>query len=210
MIVVDVLVAILPSILYFEQIYYIIKSKENIGYSIDTSGILLFANSTRIIFWFGEHYQINLLIQSILLILTHLLLLYVCIRYSPPAYQSRYLDFWQWNKYYVYVLSLISYNCLLIGLYFILHRYHIFVNILGYLALGLEATLPIPQIIKNYQQKSLEGFKYTILLGWIAGDSFKVVYFILQSSPLPFALCSIIQVTFDISKFYLDLITKNI
>ena len=77
-------------------------------------------------------------------------------------------------------------------LYLIFGRSDIYISILGFLALGLESTLPIPQFIRyeylvfvslllgfdnrwdsNYKQKSLYGFRMSTLIGWVGGDSFK-------------------------------------
>lgn len=44
----------------------------------------------------------------------------------------------------------------------------------------LTFQLPIPQLLANYQRKSLAGFRSTVLMGWIVGDSFKTGYFFLQ------------------------------
>jgi hypothetical protein len=41
--------------------------------------------------------------------------------------------------------------------------------------------LPIPQLISNFQRKSLAGFRSTVLLGWVFGDAFKTIYFFAQA-----------------------------
>ncbi len=81
-------------------------------------------------------------------------------------------------------------------LFLIFGRSEIFVAILGFVALGLESTLPIPQLLRcvfypvrlsetddcrsNFKQKSLYGFRMSTLVGWVGGDAFKLV-----------ALCSV-------------------
>ncbi|KAG9123523.1 hypothetical protein FRC07_014834, partial [Ceratobasidium sp. 392] len=72
-----------------------------------------------------------------------------------------------------------------------------FVDTLGFLALGLESTLPLPQLYSNYRQKSLYGFRMSTLLGWVGGDSYKTIYFFLQNSPLQFKVCAIFQLSID-------------
>jgi len=74
---------------------------------------------------------------------------------------------------------------------------YLYVNGLGFLALGLESTLPIPQFYSNFKQRSLYGFRASILIGWVAGDLFKTGYFILQKSPIQFIVCAIFQVSVD-------------
>lgn len=58
-------------------------------------------------------------------------------------------------------------------LFLIFGRSKFFVNLLGFVALGLESTLPIPQLISNHKQRSLYGFRMSTLVGWVGGDSFK-------------------------------------
>lgn len=65
---------------------------------------------------------------------------------------------------------------------------------LGFFALGLESTLPLPQLIRfvylivdqcrphvrclcsNYKHKSLYGFRASTMIGWVGGDAFKLDY----------------------------------
>lgn len=79
-------------------------------------------------------------------------------------------------------------------LFLIFSRSSIFVSILGFAALGLESTLPIPQLIRcvfccfvevslrkvhsNYRQRSLYGFRMSTLIGWAGGDAFKHAHFL--------------------------------
>lgn len=81
-------------------------------------------------------------------------------------------------------------------LFLILGRSQTFIFILGMVALGVESTLPIPQMIRyvavfciassthcvpvenlpsNHKQRSLYGFRLSTLLGWVGGDAFKWV-----------------------------------
>lgn len=41
--------------------------------------------------------------------------------------------------------------------------------------------LPIPQLVSNYKRKSLQGFRLTVLAGWLFGDAFKTLYFFFQA-----------------------------
>lgn len=82
-------------------------------------------------------------------------------------------------------------------LFLIFGRSRVFITLLGFFALGLESTLPIPQLIRyimhsistgsrtslesdppwscsNYKQRSLYGFRMSTLIGWLGGDSFKL------------------------------------
>jgi len=76
-------------------------------------------------------------------------------------------------------------------------RMAFYVDALGYFALGLESTLPIPQLYSNFLQRSLYGFRASTLIGWVAGDTFKSGYFILQQAPKQFIICAVFQVSID-------------
>jgi hypothetical protein len=167
---------------YADQAFSIIRKKDATGFSRDVCGILLIANTTRCFFWLGDRFEIALLIQSIFMILAQLALLYICIIYrlrsSPEILTSstRPLSFWQWPTYTQYIEFLAGLILSQTILFLILGRSRAFIGILGFVALGLESTLPIPQLISNYRQRSLYGFRMSTLVGWVGGDSFKYVY----------------------------------
>ncbi|KAF9518342.1 hypothetical protein BS47DRAFT_1371132 [Hydnum rufescens UP504] len=189
--------AVVPPFVYADQIYSIIRKKDSTGFSRDVCAILLIANITRCFFWIGKHFEIALLVQSILMIIAQLVLLYICIRYRPPGNpesigkSSRVIGFWQWPTYSQYVEFLSAYIIVMTILILIFGRIAFFVDVIGYFALGLESTLPLPQLLSNYRQRSLYGFRASTLIGWVAGDSFKTGYFILQKAPLQFIVNSL-------------------
>ncbi|EAU90124.2 hypothetical protein CC1G_05662 [Coprinopsis cinerea okayama7 len=212
--------AVGPPLVYADQAVSIIRKKDATGFSRDVTAILLLANITRCFFWLGERFEFALLMQSVLMILAQLALLYICILYRPRLSHeallgsSRPFGFWQWPTYTQYIEFLAGFMLVVFHfwaypgltvlssllqaiLYLILGRSPIFVGALGYIALGLESTLPIPQLISNYRQKSLYGFRMSTLLGWAGGDLFKTVYFFLQHSPLQFKVCAIFQLSID-------------
>jgi len=195
--------AVVPPLVYADQTYSIIRKKDSTGFSRDVCAILLIANITRCFFWIGNHFEIALLIQSILMIIAQLALLYICIRYRPSGspeslgMSTRPMSFWQWPTYSQYIEFLAAYIIVMTILILIFGRMTLFINALGFFALGLESTLPLPQLYSNYKQRSLHGFRASTLIGWVAGDTFKTGYFILQKSPLQFIVCAIFQVTID-------------
>jgi len=195
--------AIGPPLVYADQAFSIVHKKDATGFSRDVCAILLIANITRCFFWLGNRFEIALLIQSILMILAQLALLYICIVYRPRsspenlASSTRPLSFWQWSTYTQYIECLAGLILCQAILFLIFSRSQTFIGILGFVALGLESTLPIPQLISNYRQRSLYGFRMSTLIGWVGGDSFKTVYFFLQQSPLQFKVCAIFQLSID-------------
>ncbi|KAK0202867.1 hypothetical protein DFS33DRAFT_1263085 [Desarmillaria ectypa] len=195
--------AVGPPLVYADQAASIIRKRDATGFSRDVCAILLLANITRCFFWLGNHFELALLLQSVLMILAQLALLYICIRYRPTispenfGTSTRPFSFWQWSTYTQYIEFLAGFILLEAILFLILGRSDVFVSLLGFVALGLESTLPIPQLISNFKQRSLYGFRMSTLIGWAGGDTFKAVYFFLQESPLQFQVCAIFQLSID-------------
>ncbi|KAL6300039.1 hypothetical protein BKA93DRAFT_803682 [Sparassis latifolia] len=195
--------AVGPPLVYADQAYSIVQKQDATGFSRDVCAILLLANITRCFFWLGNRFELALLIQSVLMILAQLALLYICIRYRPKASpenvgaSSRPFSFWQWPKYTQYLEFIVGFVLCQAILFLIFGRSDLFITILGFVALGLESTLPIPQLISNHKQRSLYGFRMSTLVGWFGGDSFKTVYFFVQKSPLQFKVCAIFQLSID-------------
>ena len=73
----------------------------------------------------------------------------------------------------------------------------LFVETTGYASLLTEALLAVPQLLKNYVNKSTVGMSYLMVLLWAGGDLFKTVYFLVKQVPLQFVVCGVIQVTID-------------
>ncbi|CEH13228.1 Predicted membrane protein [Ceraceosorus bombacis] len=111
---------------------------------------------------------------------------------------TRPFGFWTWTTLSSYIIFLLGYTLLLGVLQMILGWSKTYVSILGYYALGLESTLPIPQAISNQRRRSLSGFRLTVLGGWTLGDVFKTGYFIVQGSPPQFLICALFALSIDL------------
>jgi hypothetical protein len=80
-----------------------------------------------------------------------------------------------------------------------LSRTPFYITLLGYVGLAIEAILPIPQILKNHRARSCRGFRLSVIINWLAGDTMKMSYFFLSKEfiPWPFRLCGIFQACCD-------------
>jgi hypothetical protein len=73
-------------------------------------------------------------------------------------------------------------------------------NLLGYVALAIEATLPLPQILQNQRRRCCKGFRVSVLANWLVGDCFKMVFFFAKGQsdvPWAFKLCGVFQACCD-------------
>lgn len=81
----------------------------------------------------------------------------------------------------------------------LLGRSDTYAFLLGLFALGLESALPVPQLLSNQRRKSLAGFRLSVLGGWLVGDAFKTVYFIINGSPVQFLAGGLFALSVDVA-----------
>ena len=106
-------------------------------------------------------------------------------------WSTNMLRYWEFILYLT--LSLFLFHLLLSHL-------PAYISLLGYLGLGIEATLPLPQMLANQRARSCKGFRFSVLFSWILGDMMKMVFFFLAESDIPwtFKLCGVFQFACDI------------
>lgn len=107
-------------------------------------------------------------------------------------------DFWAWKSFSMYMLFLSGLVLGLGVLQLVFGGVTFYSSLLGYMALGLEACLGLPQVLKNYRQKNTEGLSAILIATWVFGDIGKVIYFSIQGSPTPFIACGVLQICFDL------------
>ncbi|XP_034285207.1 solute carrier family 66 member 2 isoform X1 [Pantherophis guttatus] len=211
---------------YIPQYRDIKRTQNAEGFSTYVCLVLLIANILRILFWFGRHFESPLLLQSIIMIATMLLMLKLCTevrvanelnikRRSFSAADSKdeeiktapkrtFLDFdlnsfWHWNKFADYVQCVLAFTGVTGCVTYLSLDSSIFVETLGFLAVFIEAMVGIPQLYRNYQNRSTEGMSVKMVLMWTSGDTFKTVYFLLNQAPFQFSVCGLLQVFVDMA-----------
>lgn len=189
--------------------YRDIKRTENPdGFSTYVCLLLLVANSLRIFFWFGHRFELPLLLQSIVMIFTMLAMLNLCVRVQNTndisTRRRAFIDFdyryfWKWNRFSDYIWALSFF--LAIGSYmtWILLESTVYVETIGFLAVLTEACLGVPQLQRNFQNKSTKGMSVSMVMLWTCGDVFKTSYFVVNSNPVQFVICGVLQVGVDLA-----------
>lgn len=180
--------------------------------------IIWLTSSDRLFYWFGARFDTPLLIQAGIMVFVQLLLLHVALLHRPSPQQSmskpfsegsgstsasRPYDFWQWRSRRPYWHFLAYFTATLAVLQFLLGSSSAsYTAVQGYIALGVEAVLPLPQILENARSRSCKGFRVSVLVNWVVGDVFKMTYFFLSEGGVPWAfkLCGLFQACCD---FYL-------
>ncbi|KAF9737232.1 hypothetical protein PMIN06_000892 [Paraphaeosphaeria minitans] len=209
-----IFIATSPVTSYADQIYSIHRTRSSAGFSLDIPLIMLVASILKIFYWFGAHFSTSLLIQALLTILVHTVLLHVAlanrlaptahIPFQPAAALKRPYDFWQWRPTRPYWAFVSYFTLALLVLHVLLSSTSVFIpytDALGVIALTVEATLPLPQLLANYQRRGCRGFRPSVIANWIVGDTFKMWFFFASEAgevPWAFKLCGIFQATCDL------------
>ncbi|KAL3422931.1 PQ-loop repeat-containing protein 1 [Phlyctema vagabunda] len=211
-----------PITSYGDQTLSMHRAKSSAGFSLDIPLIMLVASMLRIFYYPGAKFDTALLIQSCIMIVVQLVLLKVALDHRPsPSSKGgeaatpfagsregglgvpRPYNFWQWRSPKPYWQFLLYMFITLTVLELIISPmsgiYPSYSSFIGYLGLSIEATLPLPQILSNYQSRSCKGFRPSVLINWLFGDSMKMFWFFTATSEIPWAfkLCGIFQACCD-------------
>lgn len=194
---------------YIPQYREIKRKRDTEGFSLYVCLTLLIANTLRILFWFGKHYDINLLIQSIIMIIT----MFTMIKLSVNVHNRSQLIkskeriftdletrfFWKWTDFQSYLDFMLLFAAVGGILMYWFIDVPIFVEVVGFLAVLIEAMLGMPQFLRNFYNKSTTGMSISMVGMWTLGDAFKTCYFILREAPIQFQICGILQIIIDIA-----------
>ncbi|XP_055504899.1 solute carrier family 66 member 2 isoform X1 [Leucoraja erinacea] len=164
---------------YIPQYREIQRSGNTEGFSTHVCLVLLVANILRLFFWFGRHFEVTLVWQSIVLIFTMLALLHLCcdLQQSSTLTTSRHLFtdfdpkyFWAWSRFLDYIQFCLSFTMVCLLVTYLLIDSQLFVETLGFTAVLIEAMLGVPQLCRNFKNKSTAGMRQKItfsLLLWM-------------------------------------------
>ncbi|XP_035828601.1 solute carrier family 66 member 2 [Aplysia californica] len=222
---------------FIPQYIDIWKTRNAEGFSLFVCLALLIANILRIMFWFGKHFELPLLAQSIIMIVTMLVLVQLCVdvrskteiiaskprRFSGSnglngphvdAQSHSFFDldpayFWRWTDFLSYLEFVAAFSLVVGLLTFLLINNQVYIEFLGFMAVFTEAMLGAPQFLRNFQNKSTAGMSKKMVGFWTCGDIFKTVYFILREAPAQFWICGMLQVSIDLSIFVQVFIYRN-
>jgi hypothetical protein len=123
---------------------------------------------------------------------------------AAPAARKRPYNFWQWRSTRPYWTFLTYLSATLLVLHLLLSSTSLFIpytNLLGAIALAVEATLPLPQLLTNWQRRGCAGFRPSVIANWVVGDTFKMWFFFTSAEgevPWAFKACGVFQAMCDL------------
>ncbi|KAK0424686.1 hypothetical protein QR680_008792 [Steinernema hermaphroditum] len=195
----------IPYVFQYAEIY---QRKSALGFSLYVCLALCVANILRILFWFGKHFKITLLVQSIVMLICMFLMLEISVRMNRKLVNKSQRtsilnghfisDFWQWSDLKSYAIALALFTAVASAITAACIGFQWYVEALGLVALLVEAMLGVPQMMRNFQRKSTTGMSVKMVLMWLIGDLAKTAYFVIHREPAQFWICAILQITIDI------------
>ena len=126
--------------------------------------ILLIAALLRVIFWFGEKYNLFVFCQAVIMLVVQIFLLKTFFEVQAQAEFSPKLSdispqiiaSHKMNK----VLTKIAVGYMMYFTAFMFFRSPVFIEFTGFLSATIEAFLPLPQFLNNLRKRSVEGLRY--------------------------------------------------
>ncbi|ULU10474.1 hypothetical protein L5515_000710 [Caenorhabditis briggsae] len=195
----------IPYVFQYAEIHH---RRNASGFSLFVCLALCVANILRILFWFGKRFDNALLAQSIVMLVCMVLMLEIAVRMNrkhtaKPLRKSIikgdfFNAFWAWHDLVSFIIALLVFTAFWSITTWILINQTVYIEAIGMCALLTEATLGVPQLLRNFQRKSTQGMSIPMVLAWLAGDLAKTGYFVATGSPLQFWICAILQISIDI------------
>ncbi|ODQ66892.1 hypothetical protein NADFUDRAFT_14741, partial [Nadsonia fulvescens var. elongata DSM 6958] len=83
--IVAVFLTISPITSYGDTLLTIIRNRSSQGFSVDLCAIMLISSTMRVFFWLGRPFDVSLLLQALVMIVTQCGLLYVALKYRGDS-----------------------------------------------------------------------------------------------------------------------------
>jgi uncharacterized protein with PQ loop repeat len=216
-----------PLITYFFQIHKFNKTKSSKGFSKFICFLLFMGNIFRIFFWFGTHFKITLLYQSLGIVIFQIILIHLCIKYQENPIQKSLLpgtsqnevvlssekpllyyllhwkstfdikNIWRWRIEIEYYKFMFFVIASLFFLCQVFKNSKIFFHSIGVMSAFFEALCCVPQVIENYKTKNSKNVSFSMIFCWFLGDSFRLYYNLKYKAPIQMITAISVQVTLD-------------
>ena len=222
----DCFMAFGPSINYLFQVFKFKNTKSSKGFSKYLCLITILSHTLKVFFWFNEKFKYTLLVQSILVIIMQLYLIFLCLKYQEKEINynkvpkendnniENNIDIKQnninWRNIFNYKLiwkweNILEYYLFYFFIIIILSIFSLcsknnnhYSNIIGFVSIFLEMLCSFPQIIEMYRTKNQRNISKIMVSMWFIGNSIKVYYNISNNCPIQLIIGAYTQVFFNI------------
>ena len=223
-IILDLFMAFGPTLNYVFQVQKFKKTKSSKGFSKNVCLVTVLSHTLKVFFWFAKKFKYTLLIQSILVIIMQLYLIYLVIKFKDEGNEiknivdktcSKLDNFkkivnenlfnwsetlnrkliWKWDNIMEYYKFYFIIIFLLSIFSFVLGIGNKFyASIIGLTSVFLEMLCSLPQIIEMQKTKNQRNISKMMVLMWLNGNIIKIYYNTINHSPLQLIIGSYVQV----------------
>lgn len=180
--------------------YFLLKRTMSVGsFSPLVCYILIASMYSRCLYWYWNRFELPLLLQAVVMLITMVGILQVVMQITRETINEHNAAIIRGGNsvLYYFIPSITA----LFLLNFVFNSDFI-TDVLGMVALVIEACLPVPQCYSNFEQKSTRGLSMFMVYTWIAGDSFKTFYYAYRDVPTYFFVCGCFQLSVDLLILY--------
>ncbi|MES1921343.1 PQ-loop repeat-containing protein 1 [Bonamia ostreae] len=180
---------------------------------------LVFITSSvlRLFFRIGEEFSIYLVLQSIVAIFTQLILLEAIVTKENKknlndmktknfwqifSLKGLNKEFWNWDNFYDFVMAVALFNIIMASATYLFGTYNFYFQIIGTLSLALDCTVGLPQLYKNFKNKTTKGLSVVLIFYWVLSDVCKAFYYQMIEVPLQFVIAGGVQIMIDFLLFW--------
>ena len=211
----DFLMIFIPSLGYFFQAMKFKQTRSTKGFAKFLCFLLLIANILRCIFWLGKRFNLVLLFQSIVVIVSQIYLIHVYFQYQDELpYKSEtkslcehiinwketlnFHHIWNWNDEIEYYKFITFFSFFMLTFCFFEYRQKFFFEVVGTVSVACETFIEVPQIKENCITKNTDNLSGTMIFLWLVGDLFKTWYNVVYKSPMQMLVGGIVMNCEDI------------
>ena len=220
----DLFMAFGPTLNYVFQVQKFKKTKSSKGFSKSVCLVTVLSHTLKVFFWFAKKFKYTLLIQSILVIIMQLYLIYLVIKFKDEGNEIKNIVdktcskienikrivnenlfdwsetlnrklIWRWD-------NIMEYYKFYFIIIFLLSIFSLilgignkfYANIIGLSSVFLEMLCSLPQIIEMQKTKNQRNISKMMVLMWLNGNIIKIYYNTINHSPLQLIIGSYVQV----------------
>lgn len=214
------LIIFLPTLGYLDSIFRMYENKTYIYCNMYTSFILIISYFLKVVYWFHEHYEFYILLQTMVVFLVQIALLFYYFEYNEKCIPFRqYMRHFKNNSLYRYHNFLMIKNplfaksfldfiisltllCVIILLCILTFSYifgkKVIFSVTVYFSTIIETTVSLPVFITVCVNGDTNSVSKLLINQYIIGDIARIFMFMMVKTDRVFIFGSILQFSIDL------------